>query len=75
MNLLTYFPNLTKMALSQRDSYPRANTPSHPTGEDGVTLPSIYLNVFPSLRDIDASFFVRPSLHLHSSLRWLEAKM
>jgi hypothetical protein len=48
---------------------------SHPTGEGGVTLPSLYLYVFPSLADHNASTFIGPSLHLHTSLRCLEAKM
>jgi hypothetical protein len=48
---------------------------SHPTSEDGVTLPSLYLNVSSSLQDNGASTFVGPSLHLHTSLRCLEAKI
>jgi hypothetical protein len=45
---------------------------SHPTGEGGVTLPSLYLYVFPCLADNYASTFIGPSLHLHTSLRCLE---
>jgi hypothetical protein len=50
-------------------------TDSHPTGEDGVTLLSLYLNVSSSLEDNNALPFVGSSLHLHSILRCLEAKM
>jgi hypothetical protein len=44
-------------------------------GDDGVILPSLQPNVSSSLEDNDASTFVGPSLHLHTSLRCLEAKM
>jgi hypothetical protein len=50
-------------------------TNSHPTSEDGVTLPFLHPIVSTSLEDIDASSFIGPSLHLHTSLRCMEVKM
>jgi hypothetical protein len=44
-------------------------------GEDGVTLPSLHLNVSSSLKDNNVSSFIGPSLHLHTSFRCLETKM
>jgi hypothetical protein len=40
-----------------------------------VIVPSLHLNVTSGLEDNDASTLVGPSLHLHTSLRCLEAKM
>jgi hypothetical protein len=45
------------------------------SGEDGVTLPSLDLNVSSNLEYNGASTFVGPSLHLYFSLGCLEAKM
>jgi hypothetical protein len=39
-----------------------------------VTIPSLHPNVSSSLDDNDASPFVGPLLHLHTSLRCLEKK-